>query len=175
MATIYFTASSVDGFIADPRHGLDWLMDESLRRDDTHRLSYQAFLAGVGAVVMGRSTYDWVVAAQGDEQPIYELPTWVATHRDGVRAPGATPWAGDVRDLHEQMTRAAAGRHVWVIGGGELAGQFLDAGLLDELWVQYAPVTLGAGAPLLPRRAELTLLDADRNLDFIDARWRVGR
>jgi dihydrofolate reductase len=55
------------------------------------------------------------------------------------------------------MVRAAAGRNVWIVGGGDLAGQFADAGLLDEVLVTIAPVTLGAGAPLLPRRLELRL------------------
>ena len=62
---------------------------------------------------------------------------------------------------------------VWVVGGGDLAGQFADAGLLDELWVQYAPVTLGAGAPLLPRHVELRLEDVVRNRDFACARYTV--
>ena len=50
------------------------------------------------------------------------------------------------------MAAAAGGRNLWVVGGGDLAGQFADAGLLDEVLVTIAPVTLGAGAPLLPRR-----------------------
>src|SRR3712207_7879069 len=49
---------------------------------------------------------------------------------------------------------AAGDRNVWVVGGGDLAGQFADVGLLDELIVSIAPVTLGAGAPLLPRRID---------------------
>jgi dihydrofolate reductase len=73
------------------------------------------------------------------------------------------------------MVAAAGERNVWVVGGGDLAGQFHDHGLLDEVWVQYAPVTLGAGAPLLPRRAELELVEVDRNRDFGCLRYRVVR
>jgi dihydrofolate reductase len=50
------------------------------------------------------------------------------------------------------MTAAAAGRNIWIVGGGELAGAFADESLLDEVIAGVAPVTLGAGAPLLPRR-----------------------
>jgi len=58
---------------------------------------------------------------------------------------------GDVRPAHEEMRKAANGRNLWIVGGGDLVGQFHDAGLLDELIVQVASVTLGAGKPLLPR------------------------
>jgi len=82
---------------------------------------------------------------------------------------------GPVGPPHVDMVVAAGGRGVWVVGGGELAGQFADAGLLDELWVQYAPVTLGAGSPLLPRHVELQLEDVVRNGDFACARYTVLR
>jgi dihydrofolate reductase len=49
------------------------------------------------------------------------------------------------------MVEAAGGKNVWIVGGGELAGQFHDHGLLDEIMVTFASVTLAAGAPLLPR------------------------
>jgi dihydrofolate reductase len=73
------------------------------------------------------------------------------------------------------MVEAAAGRNVWVVGGGDLAGQFSDARLLDEVIVYIAPVTLGAGAPLLPRQCELRLEETARNGDFVTARYSVVR
>ena len=80
---------------------------------------------------------------------------WVFTSRSLPGVPGADVRfvRGDVRPVHRQMAEAAAGRNVWLVGGGELVGQFHDHGLLDEIVVQITPVTLGAGrgAPLLPR------------------------
>jgi dihydrofolate reductase len=73
------------------------------------------------------------------------------------------------------MVEAAGDRNVWIVGGGDRAGQFADAGLLDEVIVSIAPVTLGAGAPLLPRRLELRLDELDRNGDFACARLSVVR
>ncbi len=74
----------------------------------------------------------------------YPLPTWVFTHRDLHAPDGADVQfvQGDVRAVHAEAVAAAKDKDVWVIGGGDLAGQFADAGLLDEVWVQYAPVTL---------------------------------
>jgi dihydrofolate reductase len=68
--------------------------------------------------------------------------------------PGAniTFVSGDVRPMHAAMVEAARGRDVWLTGGGEIVGQFADHGLLDEIVLGVAPVFLGGGAPLLPRR-----------------------
>ena len=74
------------------------------------------------------------------------------------------------------MVGAAGDRNVWIVGGGDLAGQFADAGLLDEVIVSIAPVTLGGGAPLLPRRIELASGRApDERGDFPRGRVLSGR
>ena len=78
-------------------------------------------------------------------------------------------------DVHADMVAAAAGKNVWLVGGGDLVGQFADAGLLDEVWVQYAPVTLGSGAPLLPRVLDVELLEVAQNRAFMCGRYRVLR
>lgn len=105
----------------------------------------------------------------------YGQPTWVFTHRDLAPPEGADArfTQASLRDVHAEMTAEADGRDLWVVGGGDLAGQFADAGLLDEVWLQYAPVTLGAGAPLLPRAIELELIDVARNRAFLCGRYRV--
>jgi dihydrofolate reductase len=108
----------------------------------------------------------------------YQQRCWVFTHR---RLPPAPPGASakftreDIRTVHGQMTDAAADRNIWIMGGGELAGQFADAALLDELLVAVAPATLGAGAPLLPRRLALRLEQVNRSRDFACMRYTVVR
>jgi len=173
VATQYYTASSVDGFIADPDNSLSWLLSRDI--DAAGPQHYEAFIEGVGALCMGATTYQWVL----DNDPggwSYDVPCWVFTHRafpetDHDIRFTTTP----VPEVHAAMLVAAGGRNVWVVGGGDLAGQFHDHGLLDELWVQFAPVTLGDGAPLMPRRVELDLLELDRNREFACARYRVVR
>jgi dihydrofolate reductase len=59
---------------------------------------------------------------------------------------------GEVRPVYDEIVAARPGANIWVVGGGDLVGQFDDAGLLDEIWLGLTPVVLGAGAPLLPRR-----------------------
>jgi dihydrofolate reductase len=154
--TQYYTASSLDGFIADPNHSLDWLFPLGEIGDT----SFPSFIREVGSLAMGSHTYEWmlrhVVGPTADRpQPWpYEAPTWVFTSRDLPLVPGTDIrfTRGGVRAVHEEMVEAAGGKNVWIVGGGDLAGQFYDEGLLDELFVQIASVTLGAGKPLLPRK-----------------------
>ncbi len=173
--TQYYTSTSLDGFIADERHSLDWLFTRD--QDRAGPLSYDNFYAGVGAVAMGSTTYEWILDHQHDSAWPYDVPAWVFTHRDLRGVPGAqiTFASGDVRQVHAELVEAAGGRNVWVVGGGDLAGQFADARLLDEVIVYVAPVTLGAGAPLFPRGVELRLEETARNGDFVTARYAVVR
>ncbi|MFZ2503694.1 MAG: dihydrofolate reductase family protein [Nocardioides sp.] len=182
MATKYYTASSLDGFIADEHNSLEWLFVNDV--DPEGPMGYSDFVRGVGALVMGATTYRWLLENAPGEWP-YEVPTWVLTHGDFPAPSGDVRFArGDVASLHAEIQAvvgeglardAGAPGDIWVVGGGEVAGQFADAGLLDEVWVQYAPVTLGAGSPVLPRRLNLTMLDVARNRDFACARYAVRR
>ena len=171
--TRYYTATTLDGYIADESHSLEWLFT----RDQDHAgpLNYAGFFAGVGALAMGSTTYEWVLD-HGSSWP-YQVPCWVFTHRQLRVVPdGAIAFtSADVAAVHAEMAAAAGDRDVWIVGGGDLAGQFADAGLLDEVIVYVAPVTLGAGAPLLPRRLELRLEETARNRDFVTARYSVVR
>ena len=171
--TTYYTATSLDGYIADEQHGLDWLLRQD--QDEAGSLNYDGFFAQIGAMVMGSSTYEWVLRHGSGAWP-YELPTWVMTTRDVARAHEEVRLArGDIRTVHDDMVRAAHGKDLWIVGGGELAGQFADAGLLDEVIVYIAPVTLGGGAPLLPRTLDLELRELARNRAFACARYAVVR
>jgi dihydrofolate reductase len=172
--TQYYTATTLDGFIADPNHSLDWLFTR--RQDRDGPLSYDAFIADIGALAMGSTTYEWVLGHEQGKWP-YDLPCWVFTHRELTVVPDRSIelTSDDVAEVHERMRTAAGERNVWIVGGGDLAGQFADRGLLDEVIVYIAPVTLGAGAPLLPRHVELRLEELARNGDFACARYSVVR
>jgi dihydrofolate reductase len=172
--TQYYTAATLDGFIADPDNSLDWLF--KVKRDEHGPMNYEDFVAEVGALAMGSTTYEWILDHESATWP-YDLPSWVFTHRELTVVPNAQVEfvSGDVGPVHDEMVRAAGGKNVWIVGGGDLAGQFAEAGLLDEVIVTIAPVTLGAGAPLLPRRLELSLDEVGRNGDFVCARFGVVR
>ena len=181
--TQYYTATTIDGFIADEQNSLDWLF--VVDRGTDPGSEFGEFIADVGAMAMGATTYEWILAHYGPHEDrekwradYGERPCWVFTHRDLPAIPGAnlTFVQGDVRPVHAQMTEAAGGRNIWLVGGGDLVGQFADRGLLDEILLGVAPVTLGSGAPLLPRRltsSELELVKVDRYGQFARLVYRV--
>lgn len=178
--TQYLTATTLDGYIADEENSLQWLFDVA-REDGGSR--FDTFLADVGAMAMGATTYEWILDHEnllenpGRWQEFYAArPCWVFSHRVLPMIPGADLKLvqGDVAPVHEDMLVAAGDRNVWLVGGGELVGQFHDAGLLDQVLVSLAPVTLGGGAPLLPRRIEgLRLTGVERNGQMVELSYDV--
>lgn len=156
--TLYYTATSVDGFIADADGSLDWLRAVPHAADDD---SWDQFISGIGVLVMGATTYadaysDNDLGAQPEQWREWygDRPTWVFTHRSLPTVAGAEIrfTQGDVRAAHSEIIAAAGGRDVWLVGGGDLVGQYLDAGLLDEVVLSVVPAFLTGGTPVLPRR-----------------------
>jgi dihydrofolate reductase len=183
MKTQYYTAASLDGFIATADHSLEWLF----QLGDINDTGYPEFIAGVGALAMGSATYEWMLRHvvkfdSGKESAWpYQQPVWIFSSRVLPRVTNANLRFvnGDVRPVHDDMRAAAQGKNLWLVGGGELVGQFHDAGLLDEIIVQVGSVTLGAGKPLLPRQIAfppLKLTSAKAiGTGFAELRYTVSR
>lgn len=176
--TVYYTAMSLDGYVATRDHDLSWLLSRD--SDPEGPLGFSAFDRQVGAIVMGRATYDWVAAQLPPEEGWpHRQPCWVLTSRpiDPGRFPDADirPTSAPAADVVAQMRAAAGDRDLWCVGGGRTATWLHDAGLLDEVWVSIAPVLLGEGIPVIGSPVELELVDVDRNLDLAVCRYRVSR
>lgn len=177
MKTIYFAASSLDGFISDKEDSLEWLFQFG----EPEGNYIGSFVDTVGALAMGSTTYRWMYDNMqdfGDGAWPYKVPAFVFSNRDlpVYRDADIRFVRGDVRPVHRQMALEAKGRNIWIVGGGELAGTFYDARLLDELIIQFVSVTLGEGAPLFPRTMEKPLkLESVRRLDqeFAELRYSV--
>jgi dihydrofolate reductase len=143
-----YIASSLDGCIAGPDDDLSWLMPTGPAPDEpTDAVTYELFMADVGALLMGRRTYD-VVAAMDHPWPYGDTPVLVATSRALEGAPDTVrAVAGSIQDVIAAAREAAGDKDVY-LDGGNLVRQGLDAGLVDELIVTMIPIALGAGVPL---------------------------
>lgn len=184
MKTQSYTASSLDGFLATEEDSLEWLFPLGNVKES----SYPAFIADVGALAMDANTYAWMLrhseklAAETGAPWPYTQPAWVFTHRS---LPTALEGAdicfthGDVRAVHAQMRAASGPQNLWIVGGGDLAGQFYDAGPLDEIIVQLGAATLGKGKPLFPRRVLSPILYLTsmqpRGTDMVKLRYAVQK
>lgn len=154
--TQYFVAASLDGFIAETDDNFDWLT----RYDGTDATGpepggYEHFMKGVGALVMGARTYDVMAGGLVETWPYGDLPAFVYANRERPLMDGAedvTFVDGEVGERHAEMIDAAGDRHLWLVGGGALASQYVDAGLLDDLLLTIVPVWLGDGLPLFTGR-----------------------
>lgn len=181
--TQYYTATSADGFIADEDNSLEWLFEV----DRELPASFAEFFGAVGAMCMGATTYEWVLdhdwlLEHPEKWKEYygDTPCWVFSHRQLPPVSGAnlTFVSGDVGPVHAAMVEAARGANVWLVGGGDLVGAFAEQGLLDEIILSVAPVFLGGGAPLLPRRllsSRVRLTDLVRDGQFARLTYQVSR
>ena len=183
LRTQYYTASSLDGFIATEDHSLEWLF----QLGDVEETGYSEFIRDVGAIAMGSATYEWMLQHVVNADPAkpnqwpYSQPVWVFSSRQLSSVPSAEIHfvSGDVRPVHREMLEARVAENIWLVGGGDLVGQFHDAGLLDELIVTIGSVTLGAGKPLLPRQIAfppLQLRSAKQiGTGFVELRYDVPK
>lgn len=154
MKVQYFAASTLDGFIATKDDSLEWLF--TLGGLDNS--SYPTFIANVGALVMGSATYEWIlnnaehVAAETGSPWPYTQPAWVFSSRKLPLIEGADIHfvQRDITPVYAEIQSIIGNKNIWVVGGGELAGQFYDANLLDELIIQIGSVTLAKGKVLFP-------------------------
>ena len=163
--TQYYCATTLDGYIADADDGIGWLMgyegsyggSEAEPSPMSDGGAYERFYEEVGALVSGSVTYEFVLDHTSEDSawPYRGKPYWVLSSRELGRPKDED---ADVRvtkdgieELHAQMVEAAGERNIWVIGGGNVASQFADAGLLDDVLLTVVPVVLGDGKPLFDR------------------------
>ncbi len=180
---VYNTATTLNGFLADEQNSLAWLFAV----DNAQAPDMAAFMERIGVFVEGSTTYEWVlkeenlVAEPHKWQQFYgSRPTFVFTSRQLAVPAGADVRfvSGPVADALPAILAAAEGKDVWLVGGGELAGAFLDIDAVDEIVLSVAPAALPAGAPLLPRTVgseRLTLESAVKCGQFAQLTYLVKK
>lgn len=172
-----FCGASLDGFIAGPNDELDWLSGGGEDAPADVPDSFGPFFAGIGAVLMGRRTYDIVA---GFDQWFYgETPMLIATSRPlSPTRPSVRAVHGSIEEMVAEAKRTAGERDVYV-DGGRLIRSTLDAGLVDHVTVTVLPIVLGQGIALFAgaaKRHPLELLGHRvMGETAVELRYRVPR
>lgn len=154
-----YIASTLDGFIAAPDHSFSFL--DAYPAEDA---GYEDFYAGIGTLVMGRTTYD-VCRRTIHPWPYSGKKLFVVTSKPTSDLPeGAETWSEGVDALIDHL-RKHGKQDVWIVGGGRLQQAFIDRRALDRLDHFIVPVILGAGIPLYsnPNQSQaMKLMDVGR-------------
>lgn len=137
-----YIAQSLDGYIARPDGGIDWL-----RPFDAVDYGYDRFIAEIGTVVMGRKSYD--LARSFGDWPYPSVRSLVVTSRslDDEAPPSVTRVGADIAKLIAAL-RAAGGKDAWIMGGAQTINAFLAAGAVDRIDLFVVPILLGDGITL---------------------------
>jgi dihydrofolate reductase len=156
---VAYLATSADGYIARPDGDVEWLN----RRPDTIDYGMREFYSTIDTIVWGRKTYDWAVnyfAQQGKTEGFVDttLTNYVFSRNPPARPVAGVVFVSEPVTAFAQRLRATPGKHIWMMGGGDLIASFLDAGEIDEFDVHVIPVFIGEGIPLVaPRHRDIPL------------------
>jgi dihydrofolate reductase len=141
---VYYAAASLDGYIATPEGGVDWLAPFEGTGED---YGYAKFFNSVDAILLGRRTYD--KSLEFGQWPYANKPCWVFSRDEALRPARAAVevTAQAPAQVASELVRRGL-RRAWLVGGGNLAAAFRSEGLITEYVVSVVPLLLGAGVPL---------------------------
>jgi len=168
---IVYIATSADGYIARPDGDVEWLN----RRPRTVDYGMRAFYPTIDTILWGRKTYDWVLdyyKERGRKGEMFDtkIANYVFSRKPPKRQTPGVEFVSEPVKAFAQRLRATPGKHIWMMGGGELIGSFLDAGEIDEFDIHIIPTLIGEGIPLVtPRHRDvpLRLLSAKKYPDGV--------
>lgn len=167
---VLFIASTLDGYIATKDHDLNWLFNVEGEGDN----GISAFYNTIDTVIMGRTTYDWVMAHE-DVFPYQDKECYIFSRTPREDTEYVTFVNKDVVSFTNKL-KSKSGKNIWIIGGGELLSDFIKENLVDEIIVTIAPVLLGNGIPLFRQNNFQTLLklnSINRFNQFVELRYEV--
>jgi dihydrofolate reductase len=156
---IVYIATSADGYIARPDGDVEWLN----RRPRTVGYGMRAFYPTIDTILWGRKTYDWVLdyyKEKGRKGGMLDtkLTNYVFSRKPPKRETAGVKFVSEPVKGFAQRLRATPGKHIWMMGGGELIASFLDAGEIDEFDIHVIPTLIGEGIPLMaPRHRDVPL------------------
>jgi dihydrofolate reductase len=156
---IVYIATSADGYIARPDGDVEWLN----RRPSKMDYGMRAFYPTIDTILWGRKTYDWLLNYYKKErmkEGMFDtkVVNYVFSRKPPKRAAPGVQFVSEPVKTFARRLRGMPGKHIWMMGGGELIASFLDAGEIDEFDIHVMPTLIGEGIPLIaPRHRDIEL------------------
>jgi len=152
MSIYFYGCMTLDGYLADKNHNLDWLHQSG----SVEETSYESFYNKIDMVIMGRKTFNEVLK-MGDPKVFYPTTkNYVFTHDKNLSYDGFNFIEGDVIDFVKNID---PNKHIWIVGGNSILAPLLDENMVDQMIVQIAPVLLGDGIPLFTQKEAVKRFD----------------
>lgn len=147
MSIYFYGCMTLDGYLADRKHNLNWLYETGT----TEETDYENFYNNMDITIMGKRTYD-EISKSGDVKSVYPATkNYVFTHSQEIQS-GVVPVNCDVLEFVKQID---PDKNIWIVGGNTILSPLLDGDMVDSLIIQIAPVLLGAGIPLFTQKEAL--------------------
>ncbi len=145
MSVFFYGCVTLDGYLADKNHGLDWLHQTGSAEDT----GYDDFYQKMDITMMGRRTYDEIARLEDAANVYPTTENYVFTHAGSLPQKGFIPVSGDVAEF---VAGLGSGKNIWVVGGNTILTPLLERDMVDHLIIQIAPVLLGEGVPLFTQK-----------------------
>ena len=164
MTLFFYACVSLDGYLADKNHGLQWLHQIG----SIEETSYAAFYDQMDILLMGKKTYDAIKNVEDLASFYGQTKNIVFTHQKGLTHPLFEFVSADILTFVSQLPKD---KNTWIVGGNTLVKPLLDAQQIDKIHLQIAPVLLGAGIPLFTQKEgvqQFTLLETKQYGQFAE-------
>lgn len=148
MSIYFYGCITMDGYLADKAHNLDWLYQTG----DTAETDYEKFYQKMDITIMGKRTFHEIEKAENIENPYPTTQNYVFTHSSDLSQNGFIPINADVVEFVRQIDKD---KNVWIIGGNTILSPLLNNNMVDYIIIQVAPVLLGTGIPLFTQNEDL--------------------
>jgi dihydrofolate reductase len=174
--TLLYIATSLDGYVAGPNDEVEWL-----NRYNNVDFGLKEFLSRVGAIIMGRRSYDMGVEQKWFSRFNYGVPIFIVSHEQPVSINKDAEFifvTEGIEAAHRQAKSKAGDKNVWIFGGANIAQQYLKLGLIDEISIGITPTLLGSGKRLfdnISKYTELTLIKTKQyEEDLMELNYRIN-
>lgn len=148
MSVFFYGCITMDGYLADKNHNLDWLHESGT----TEETGYENFYEKMDITIMGKRTFNEIQNLENVDSIYSTTKNYVFTHEKDLSSQEFYPVNGCVTEFVKQIDK---GKNIWIIGGNTILAPLLDADMVDHMIIQIAPVLLGAGIPLFSQKEVL--------------------